>query len=346
MAGTRQRGRLIRSYILQQLDSNSRTVVQDTAHQFKISRQAVNKHMSRLVEEGRLTAKGTTRNRQYQLSIIDQDLFATVLDARLEEHIVWQRQIAPMLSDFPRNTIDIWHYGFTEMLNNAIEHSSGAQVVVKIEITSYSSTMMILDDGYGIFKKIKDAINLDDERHSVLELAKGKLTTDPDNHTGEGIFFTSRMFDEFAIISGDVCFSHKNPSEEDWILQSDSSASGTSVHLKLANHTERSSREVFDQFTEDGDYGFTKTIVPVDLVQYGDDSLISRSQAKRLLNRFDRFRTVILDFEGVEQVGQGFADQIFRVFVRDHPKINLIPINANSQVSSMIRRTLGSSSGL
>ena len=34
----------------------------------------------------------------------------------------------------------------------------------------------------------------------VWELPKsGKLTTDPDNHTGEGIFFTSRVFDEFEI---------------------------------------------------------------------------------------------------------------------------------------------------
>lgn len=343
MAGTRQRGRAIRNYILKQIDSNSRTVVHDTGHHFKISRQAVNKHLGRLVEEGRLTAQGTTRNRQYHLSVLSEDSFTMELNPSLEEHIVWQHRIAPMLSDLARNAIDIWHYGFTEMLNNAVEHSLGKSVVVELEITSYASSVMILDDGYGIFKKIKDAMELEDERHSVLELAKGKLTTDPDNHTGEGIFFTSRMFDEFTILSGDVFFAHTSPSDVDWVLQRRRSSSGTSVHLKLANQTDRTSREIFDRFTEDEDYGFTKTIVPVDLVRYGDDSLVSRSQAKRLLNRFDRFRTVVLDFEGVEQVGQSFADEIFRVFARAHPKTNIVPINESPQVISMIRRALGSS---
>ena len=56
----------------------------------------------------------------------------------------------------------------------------------------------------GIFKKIQKALDLLDERHAILELAKGKLTTDPKHHTGEGIFFTSRMFDEFTILSGGV----------------------------------------------------------------------------------------------------------------------------------------------
>ena len=343
MAGTRQRGRAIRSFILKQIDSNSRTVVHDTAQYFKITRQAVNKHIVRLVEEGRLTAQGTTRNRQYQLSILNKEAFTTELNPSLEEHIVWQRRIAPMLSDLPRNAFDIWHYGFTEMLNNAVEHSLGESAIVELEITSYASRVMIADDGYGIFKKIKDSMELEDERHSVLELAKGKLTTDPDNHTGEGIFFTSRMFDEFTILSGDVAFAHTSPSDVDWVLQRRRSSSGTSVHMKLANQTGRTSREIFDQFTEDEDYGFTKTIVPVDLVRYGDDSLVSRSQAKRLLNRFEHFRTVVLDFEGVEQMGQSFADEIFRVFARAHPEISIVPINESPEVISMIRRALGSS---
>ena len=40
-----------------------------------------------------------------------------------------------------------------------------------------------------------------------------------------------------------------------------------------------------------------------------EDFLVARSQAKRLLERFDRFEEVVLDFDGVRQVGQGFADE-------------------------------------
>ena len=42
-------------------------------------------------------------------------------------------------------------------------------------------------------------MHLLDERHAILELSKDQLTTDPARHTGDGIFFTSRMFDSFDL---------------------------------------------------------------------------------------------------------------------------------------------------
>ena len=234
--------------------------------------------------------------------------------------------------------MDVWAYGFQEMLNNAIDHSSGGKVIVDVERTTTSTEMSIVDDGYGIFKKIKDSLGLEDERHAVFELSKGKLTTDPDNHTGEGIFFTSRMFDRFTITSGSVHFAHRSPGEEYWVLENDEHVTGTWIRMKLSNDARRTPQEVFDAFTGDDEYGFNKTVVPVDLARYGDDALISRSQARRVLARLDRFNTVLLNFKNVDQVGQGFADEVFRVFSRNHPGIELIPINSNRTVMSMIRR--------
>lgn len=198
--------------------------------------------------------------------------------------------------------------------------------------------MIIMDDGRGIFRKIKESMDLEDERHAVFELSKGKLTTAPDNHTGEGIFFTSRMFDSFAIFSGNVDFARNESDGSYWILESDDPVAGTAVRLELANATERTPKEIFDQFTNGDDYAFSKTVVPVNLARYEDDALLSRSQARRVLMRVDRFSTVLLDFKDVEQVGQAFADEVFRVFARTHPQIEIVPINANSQVMSMIAR--------
>ena len=337
MPGTRERGRAIRCFILERVDSNRKGIAHLTATHFNISRQAANKHLHRLVREGLLTVEGTTRNRGYALAVLDQkSIFVPLTSTTAEDH-VWREKIAPLLSDLPRRARDIWQYGFTEMLNNAIDHSSGTSVHVTIERTALSVKMDLMDDGEGIFRKIQRELNLFDERHSVLELAKGKLTTDPDHHTGEGIFFTSRIFDEFYIRSGEVFFSHRNPKNEDWILEAPARP-GTAVFLTLSNATERTTKEVFDEFASGEDYGFSKTVVPVGLVRYGDEALISRSQAKRLLTRFERFRTVILDFEGIEQIGQGFADEVFRVFAREHPDIELVPIKANSQVRAMIER--------
>jgi hypothetical protein len=197
--------------------------------------------------------------------------------------------------------------------------------------------MMILDNGVGIFKKIQKAMNLLDERHAILELSKGKLTTDPANHTGEGIFFSSRMFDEFDILSGGVFFSHEFGEKEDWILERDH-MEGTAVWMKLHNHTARTTKKIFDQFANGEDYGFNKTIVPVKLARYGQEQLVSRSQAKRLLARIEVFKIVIFDFREVLSIGQAFADEIFRVFANRHPEIALSAIHANSEVKRMIER--------
>ena len=248
------------------------------------------------------------------------------------------RDVSPALGELPQNVLDIWHFCFTEMFNNAIDHSGGSEILVEIARTAANTQVLLMDNGIGIFRKIQGALNLLDERHAVLELAKGKLTTDPKYHTGQGIFFTSRLVDDFDIHSGGVFFSHTVGRDEDWILEKPQQAGtvGTAVFLKLDNYSNRTAKEVFDQFSSGSDYGFTKTVVPVKLAQYGEDKLISRSQAKRLLSRVDLFKLVVFDFEAVESIGQAFADEIFRIFARDHPQIEVVPINANPEVQQMI----------
>jgi len=53
----------------------------------------------------------------------------------------------------------------------------------------------------------------------------------------------------------------------------------------------------------------------------------------------------LLDFSGVEMIGQAFADQIFRVFRNEHPDINLVRINTNDDVEKMVHRVSNSNDG-
>lgn len=340
MVGIRKRGEIIRQFILDNVEHHPKDIVALTSNAFKISRQAVNKHIKRLVEQNALLVRGKTKNKHYHIHPLIKWEHIYTLDGSLAEDIVWRTNISEFVSDLPDNVIDIWQYGFTEILNNAIDHSSGAQVHVQVTKTATTTEIVIYDDGEGIFKKIQRELGLHDERHSVLELAKGKLTTDPDNHTGEGIFFSSRMFDDFAILSGSVYFSHKHDEVEDLILERQRFQSGTGVFMILSNNTARTKKQIFDSFTSDDSYGFTKTVVPVRLTQYGDDKLVSRSQAKRLLVRVDKFKTVLFDFDEVESVGQAFADEIFRVFKIQHPDMDILFLHANKQVQQMIARAL------
>lgn len=342
MGRVRERGEDIRRFILEHVEKHPNDVSKVAAKHFDITRQAVNKHLRRLVYEKSLTEAGETRQRTYKLAALSEVRRFYPISSDLEEHVLWDKDIAPVLGAMPENVMDLWRYGFTEMLNNAKDHSEGTMIVVGIAKTAVDTHMQITDNGVGIFKKIQQALNLPDQRYSVLELAKGKLTTDPEHHTGEGVFFSSRMFDRFSIGSDHTYFTHAFGDEEDWLFNSEF-ASGTSVFMDLSNHTHRTEKEIFDKYTSDEDYGFNKTVVPVKLAQYGNDKLISRSQAKRVVARLELFKVILFDFTGVPTIGQAFADEIFRVFANEHPELEIHPIHANSEVKRMIERARTSS---
>lgn len=333
MTRIRKRGEQVREFILETVESSSEKVVALTTEKFGISRQAVHRHLRHLIDQGTLVH---SKNGVYNLCPQQRWEETFSLADNPYEDVVWRNEIKKRLGQLPDNALSIWHYGFTEMFNNVVDHSESKTGVIGIVKTAYSIEMDICDFGVGIFNKIMKATNLLDERHAVIELTKGKLTTDPEKHTGEGIFFTSRMFDEFSILSGEVFLSHRYGKDEDWMLQNQKPSVGTFITMKLRNNTSRTTKQILDQFTSGDDIGFTKTVVPVRMAQYGDEKLVSRSQAKRLLERIDRFKTVLFDFRGVETIGQAFADEVFRVSVNEHPHVSFIPINTNDTVMQVI----------
>ena len=332
----------IQQFILTHLEERPDDIAKATAEAFGITRQAVHRHLTALVKDGQIEATGQTRRKRYVLKVTTFETMLSLADNRHEDQI-WRIFVEPRLAGLPQNIMRICQYSFTEMFNNAIEHSEGKNAVVKIEQTARSVSLIVYDDGIGIFEKIKSSFDLEDYRHAILELAKGKLTTDPKHHSGEGIFFTSRVFDEFAIVANKYQFLHHNRLEGDWLIEDEKLAgNGTMVKMKIAVDSPRTLKEVFDLYAnpDTDDYGFSKTHVPLKLAQYGQDQLMSRSQARRVLVRFERFKEVFLDFSGIESIGQAFADEIFRVYATDHPEIKLVAVHANEQVSHMIGRAL------
>jgi hypothetical protein len=334
----REQSQKVRHFILKGIGAHDVDVIGAAMKKFAISRQAVNKHISRLKEQGVISVGGSARRPEYSLCEVVTREFVYPLRPGLAEDVVWTRDVRPAIEPLPSNVLSIWHYAFTEMFNNAIDHSGGAEIVVRVGQTAMDTVIHVYDDGIGIFRKIQGELDLIDERLAIFELAKGKLTTDPDNHTGQGIFFTSRMMDQFSIMSGGLYFDHDRAQAHDWLVEHIRSGSGTSVFMTLGNHTTRTTRKVFDAFSGGDDYAFNKTIVPLRLAKFGSGELVSRSQAKRVLARVHLFSTVIFDFKDVEEIGQAFADQIFRVYANEHPDILLVPLNMRKQVEEMVER--------
>ena len=255
----------------------------------------------------------------------------------LQEDLVWTRDVSPLLKGLPKNVFDVWNFCFTEMFNNAVDHSEGETISVYLEQDEDATELTLIDDGVGIFRKLQSALNLPDERQAVLELAKGKFTTDSSRHSGQGIFFTSRMVDSFDIVSGSVYFSSQAGARQDVALEEEEGTAGTTLFLRLANDTSRTMSGIFAEYREGDKFGFDRTVIPVVLAQYGDDQLVSRSQAKRVLARVEKFEHVVFDFDKVPQIGQGFADEIFRVFARAHPEVKLSVSRASREVMGMIQ---------
>ena len=337
MNKTQKKTEEIRQFILENVENHSFDITSFVSKEFGISRQASHRHVQKLVEAGLLISHGATRDRYYDVKPLVE--YSVKLQLRdLQEDKVWREYMSSRLENLSDNVLKICQYGFTEMVNNAIDHSEGTEVEISLRRTFKFIEMTLVDNGVGIFAKIQKELNMDDQLHAILELSKGKLTTDPAHHTGEGIFFTSRMFNEYSIMSGRLFFKHYEP-DNDWLLENTNEVhKGTAIQMLIQSRSSRTTKQVFDRFTVKGDYGFSKTHIPVFLARYGDENLVSRSQAKRLLARFERFKEIVLDFDNVDSIGQAFADEIFRVFTSLHPNIHITHINANKQVKNMIVR--------
>ena len=332
----RDRSPEIEAALLRAVAEHPRDLVSMVAAQLGLSRQRISLQVRELVAGGYLEKIGSTRPR-YALGP-HRRLRRRYSRTGLAEDAIWFDLLLPLLRDLPRNVLDIAQHGVTEMVNNAVDHSEAGNVEIRMDCSNGRLSFEVADDGVGIFRKITRALDLPDERLALLELSKGKLTTDPRRHSGKGIFFTSRMFDGFRIASGGLVFDHDAKYDDD-LLDDAEDCDGTTVAMEIAVDSPRLARSVIDQFSSGpDDYSFAKTVVPVRLARVGDENLVSRSQAKRLLQRVDRFRCVVLDFAQVSTIGQAFADEIFRVFANAHPEVELLHIHAAPEVQQMIRR--------
>jgi len=332
--------KMLARWLIEAINKNEPRLVDRATKQFGVSRQTINRELKRLMVGGLIEGSGNTRARKYTLPVIRQNWVTYEIADNVEEDVVWRHEIVALLGELSNNVREICQFGFTEMLNNAIDHSESREVTVGFIQTVASIELYVRDDGVGIFNKIQRQYELEDPRHAVFELSKGKLTTNPDTHTGEGIFFTSRMFDSFHIHSSGLALICEN--DQDWLIEVDERVGpipGTWIRMQISPFSERTTKYVFDRFamTEDGDFGFSKTHVPLTLARYGAEQLLSRSQARRVLARCDKFREVILIFTNIESIGQAFADEIFRVYHNQHPEIVIVALFANAEVWRMIQ---------
>jgi hypothetical protein len=225
------------------------------------------------------------------------------------------------------------------MLNNAIDHSGATRCRVEFRLDATRLAFEVKDGGIGVFRSIAEKHGLPDEQAAMIDLIKGKSTTMPEAHSGEGIFFTCRASDRMVLRSHATQIEW-NRALTDVFVSTPRFTKGTLVQFEVRRDSRLKLEDVFNEFApEKYDFQFQKTRVLVKLLQR---DYVSRSEAKRLLlNLEERFAEIELDMQGVKYVGQGFADEIFRVFASRHPEIRVHVSNANANVAAMVRHAGG-----
>jgi len=328
------------------LAKNKKITSAELAKKLNISRQAAHKNLSKLVATGILVKIGSTRQSFYLLpaeakKLSSKEVFRLKLkNKKLEEDVVLQKlkTSKALLRGMNEEAKNIFDYAFSEMLNNAIEHSQSPQIEISLEKIRGAILCQIRDFGIGVFRSIKKNYKLSNEEAAIQDLLKGKMTTAPAAHSGEGIFFTSKAVGTFTLCSFGWELSVNNHLQ-DVFLKKITPTKGTSVRFTIKQKTTQELKDVFDKYTNK-DFSFQKTEIRLKLFELGTNYL-SRSQARRVLTGLEKFEKIILDFTEIETIGQGFADEVFRVWKNKHPQIELQPMNCAAGVNFMIKHVGG-----
>jgi anti-sigma regulatory factor (Ser/Thr protein kinase) len=309
------------------------------------SRQYISKIINELVDEKKLIKSGATAKALYALPDNAEALGVvaklTLANKDLEEHRVIEkieRQI-PFIFKLKENTRSIFDYAFSEMLNNAIEHSKSKSISIEVGKNRGTLSFKIRDFGIGVFRNVMSNRKLKNELEAIQDLLKGKTTTAPKAHSGEGIFFTSKTADVFILESYDYVLVVNNVVNDVFFSKSRGrTKKGTSVTFEIQLGSDKHLIDIFQKFQTDGEnLAFDKTEIQIKLYTLGT-VYISRSQARRVLTNLEKFKSIVFDFDKVPMIGQAFADEIFRVFKNKYPKSKIEAVNMSEAVEFMIKR--------
>ncbi len=255
--------------------------------------------------------------------------------AGLQEDQPWRRDFVPFFA-LPAHVQRMARHAFTELLNNAIDHSGGREVTVSMRQTPLQLQLLVSDDGCGLFQRIEQCFAIDEPALAMLELSKGRLTSAPDRHTGQGLFFTSRLADVFDIHANAAAFQCRDWEPRRWHAGRPATRHGTSVYLAIALDTPRTLDAVLRAHQGKAGQALGRTTVPLHLLAGAEGVLASRAEARRVAARLAQFDSAEIDFAGVGDIGHGFADELFRVFGGDNPGLELLPTGMVPGVRALV----------
>ena len=121
----------IRQYILKQIDTREKDYARKTVENFQISKSSVYSYTKKMCDE-HILQRAEGKMPPYRLET-QEHTFHYENNGTLGEDRIFSKDIEPLLHDCPKNVLSAWRYAFTEMMNNAIEHSHASKILVIVQ---------------------------------------------------------------------------------------------------------------------------------------------------------------------------------------------------------------------
>ena len=247
---------------------------------FTLGRRRARRLLDQMVALQWLHAEGTRRRPRFRPGPLRQVVRRYELP-NVEEDLAWSRDFAPYFA-LPDAVLRLARHAFTELVNNAAEHSGGSQVTVSMRQTPTNMQLLVSDDGCGLFARLGTSHHLETPALAMLELGKGRLTSQPSRHTGRGLYFTARVADVLDLHANDAAFQHRGWQPHHWQPVRPAARGGTSVFVAFSLDTARCLDAEMRAHSLDGaGYGFERTRVALSLLGDAQQGLESRAQARR-----------------------------------------------------------------
>ena len=326
----------IKQFILENLTVHQKDIIKASIRKFGLSRQAILKHMHTLISEDRVVAHGKTRDRFYELKPLVN--FTKTIDVKdgLSASEILKNQLLPQLDSVALNIYEICEYSIRAVLVNALDHAQATKLNYKLYVSPSDVHFILSDNGIGIFEKLNQSLHLKDAQVAAVEIAKGHITTDPENHSGDELMTVIHLFDKVTIDASGICLTYLNKQNE-WKVSPSSQQKGTRIHLEIKSNSHRTCQEVFSQLF---DQEKNMVRIPVNLIRGDGEQVNSRTQAQNLLHNIRDLTKIEFDFKNIDLIGPAFADELVRKTKEKNQIADIIWTNTTKIVDVLMSRAM------
>ena len=326
----------IKDFILENLTRHQKDIIKATILKFGLSRQAILKHMHTLISEDRVVAYGKTRDRFYELMPLVNFSQTIDVNASFSPDKILKEQIIPNLESVPLNIYEICEFSIMALLANTLDHSQATKLNYKLYVSPNDVHFVLSDNGIGIFENLNNSLILEDIQVAAIEIAKGRITTDPQNHGGDELMTVIHLFDKVAIDASGISLSFYNKNNE-WTVTRSSQQIGTRIHLEIKLNSRRTCQEVFRKIF---DQAGKIVRIPVNLVRSKNEQVNSRIQAQSLLHNLKDLTEIEFDFQNIDFIGPAFADELVRKTKEKNQIADISWINSTKMVDVLMSRAM------